>query len=447
MALLVARTRPPGRGHGGARAPFASARRRADARGGVRRLATEARTCCTSSRSHDAGLVLVEAPTGVRRRVAPPDALVELLDAQPGRRRRGRRSGAARAATGGGVLVPFGGGEHDWAAVELGRVAGHGDRRAAAARGAGRIRGRGTTRAACWPTRRWRCSASSGVAAEPVLVEPSATGLAEAAAGRDRGRGRPLAALAPRGPRRGAPRTASRARGRPVLVGPPRAAAERHRAARGGDALHLVARRRLAGRSHAERRRGRSTPYAPWITRQPARAEQYSGATERAEGRVRRGVAQHVVLDPRIRRQSRVPGRSAACASRRSRKAAVVPRGGHRAAAERERVARPPRRRNGSGSSSAVARVTRSRSALRAFGSGPDRQSERLDDRDVDADRAQVRAHDLARSRRFAGSPQKYRRAVRAGPLPARAAGRGRGPGPSADRRRAARGPATAGGT
>jgi hypothetical protein len=88
------------------------------------------------------------------------------------------------APAGGGVLVPFGGGEHDWAAVELGAwlATATGERlRLAGAQSDPRHGGRnasGLLADASLAVQRL-----VGVAAEPALVESSSSGLVNAAEG------------------------------------------------------------------------------------------------------------------------------------------------------------------------------------------------------------------------------------------------------------------------
>ena len=77
-----------------------------DASGDLARLAT----------AHDVGLVLMDAPHGIDAN-GIPDALTAILERSP--------AAVALVAgsidlAGAGVFVPFGGGEHDWAALELG---------------------------------------------------------------------------------------------------------------------------------------------------------------------------------------------------------------------------------------------------------------------------------------------------------------------------------------
>jgi len=126
------------------------------------------------ARTYDAGLVLVGAPPGFAEGQPPPDALVELLGRSPADVAV-VAPGARPGRTSGGVIVPFGGGEHDWAAVELAAWL-------ATATGAP-LRLAGSPEAS-----RLLADASmavqrlAGVVAEPMLVEPSATALAEAAA-------------------------------------------------------------------------------------------------------------------------------------------------------------------------------------------------------------------------------------------------------------------------
>jgi DNA-binding SARP family transcriptional activator len=123
------------------------------------------------ARTYDAGLVLVEAPPEFVRGNAPPGELVELLSRSP--------SDVAVTVPGqgggSGVLVPFAGGEHDWAAVELGAWL------ATAA-------GQPLSLAGVPDASRLLADASLavqrlvGVVAEPVLVESGPGGLANAAA-------------------------------------------------------------------------------------------------------------------------------------------------------------------------------------------------------------------------------------------------------------------------
>ena len=131
------------------------------------------------ARTYDAGLVLVEAPPGFAEGRPPPDELVELLARSPADVAV-VALGAGPGRASGGVIVPFGGGEHDWAAVELGAVARGGDRRAAAPRGHARGERRDASRLLADAS--MAVQRLVGVVAEPLLVEPSATGLAEAAA-------------------------------------------------------------------------------------------------------------------------------------------------------------------------------------------------------------------------------------------------------------------------
>ena len=147
------------------------------------------------------------------------------------------------------VLVPFGGAEHDWAALELGAWIASADRRAAEDARSRRAtptshpesRGCSATPA---------CSCSSTPASRPSRSWPSpARGRARGRRGRGPARDRPLGALAQRGPRPDALR--DRARGAPprslfVRRGtrPGRAGA-----AGGRDPLHLVRRGNRPARS------------------------------------------------------------------------------------------------------------------------------------------------------------------------------------------------------
>ena len=109
---------------------------------------------------------------------------------------------AARDPGAGPVLVGFGGGEHDWAAVELG---------AWLAQSAAKPLRLLALRRADEPGDATRLLAAASIAvqgavgidAEPLLVEPGPQPLIEAAARRPRARARPVAGVAASRPRRG----------------------------------------------------------------------------------------------------------------------------------------------------------------------------------------------------------------------------------------------------
>jgi DNA-binding SARP family transcriptional activator len=124
------------------------------------------------ARTYDAGLVVVEAPPGFAAGGTPPDELVDLLGRSPS-----DVAVTVPGQSGGtGVLVPFAGGEHDWAAVELGAWL-------------AMATGQSLRLAGVADASRLLADASMavqrlvGVVAEPVLVEPSPSGLGAAAAG------------------------------------------------------------------------------------------------------------------------------------------------------------------------------------------------------------------------------------------------------------------------
>ena len=154
------------------------------------------------------------------------------------RRRRARRR---EAPVPGPVLVPFAGAEHDWSAIELGAwLAGSWKvplRLAGPAVEGGRDASRLLASASLAVQR------ALGVAAEPLLVEPGAEALVDAAADAAVtvvGPVRPLAEGRPRpGPERARrQRSADAARAQGPTARRPRAAREPH-------ALHLVAQGRL----------------------------------------------------------------------------------------------------------------------------------------------------------------------------------------------------------
>ncbi len=135
------------------------------------------------ARAHDADLVLLDASSAVGDAGALSEELVDVLESSPADV--GLLFAPASPAGGGqGVLVPFGGGEHDWAAVELGAWL------AAALDEPLRLVG-----ARPDPTRggpdasRLLADASLavqrlvGVAAEPALVDAGTSGLIDASAG------------------------------------------------------------------------------------------------------------------------------------------------------------------------------------------------------------------------------------------------------------------------
>ena len=163
--------RPERRSHGSVGARFtrrAAAFTSADAGGDALRLVTE----------QDVALLLLDAPA---------DLLETGRPARPGRdhggggvRRRARR--AWRGATGGAVLVPFAGHEHDWAAIELGAWL--------AAAHAVPLRLVGVEAGARRPRRKppagqrlAGAAAGMGVAAESALVPVGADGVLAAARG------------------------------------------------------------------------------------------------------------------------------------------------------------------------------------------------------------------------------------------------------------------------
>jgi DNA-binding SARP family transcriptional activator len=139
----------------------------------------EAEDLLRLTRSYDVRLILVEAPPAFASGDTPPEELVALLARSP--------ADVAVVAPGsgepgGGVLVPFAGGEHDWAALELGawlaRATG------AALRLAGtRQDASGRDASALLADASIAVQRLAGVVAEPVLIDPTPSGLTEATAG------------------------------------------------------------------------------------------------------------------------------------------------------------------------------------------------------------------------------------------------------------------------
>jgi DNA-binding SARP family transcriptional activator len=131
--------------------------------------------------SNDVGLVLLEGRPELAD--GPPGELADVLERSPADVAL-LFAPDAPAAAGGGVLVPFGGGEHDWAAVELGAwlaaATGEGLRLAGPRGGAGST-GRDASRLLADAS--LAVQRTTGIAAEPALVEPGPDGLLAAAAG------------------------------------------------------------------------------------------------------------------------------------------------------------------------------------------------------------------------------------------------------------------------
>jgi DNA-binding SARP family transcriptional activator len=135
------------------------------------------------ARSNDVDFLLLAAPPGLADTDALPDALADVLEKSPADVGLLFAPAVAPAA-GGGVLVPFGGGDHDWAAVELGAwlAAASGERlRLAGARAPTQEGGHDASRQLADAS--LAVQRLVGVAAEPALVEASADGLRMAAAG------------------------------------------------------------------------------------------------------------------------------------------------------------------------------------------------------------------------------------------------------------------------
>ena len=124
---------------------------------------------------HDVDLLLVDAPGGLLEdaRILPllADAPCDVAVVVGG-----------RSATGGPVLVPFTGAEHDWSAVELGAwLARNGEARLQLAGATAGTDGRDASRLLASAS--LAVQRALGVAAEPVLVEPSPDALVAAAEG------------------------------------------------------------------------------------------------------------------------------------------------------------------------------------------------------------------------------------------------------------------------
>jgi hypothetical protein len=131
--------------------------------------------------THEADTLLVDAPPEMARDGVVPDAVALLLERSPCDV--AMLAGPAPAAFEGGVCVLFGGGDHDWAAAELGAWLAAGAGVALRLVGA-RTSGSGSGGDAS----RLLASASIaiqqliGVAVEPVLADPGPEGVVAAAA-------------------------------------------------------------------------------------------------------------------------------------------------------------------------------------------------------------------------------------------------------------------------
>ena len=208
---------------------------------------TRTSRCCSSTR-----------PTSCRASAGRPCSPSRSATSRSSRApARGRRAGGA-------VLVPFGGHEHDWAAVELGAWMAAVDRHATAARrdAGGSADRPAATPAACSGSASLALQRALGVGAEPVLVGPGA-GVIDAAAGA----AVVVAGLSDRWAREGlgeARLELARARRPPGPARPPRPAPRRPRAPAGAHALHLVGRARVSRALTAPRAGRGAGPTAGW---------------------------------------------------------------------------------------------------------------------------------------------------------------------------------------
>ena len=211
-----------------------------------------------------------------------------------------------------------------------GRLARAGDRRGAAARRYARRRPARPTRAACWQTRRSRCSGWSASTRRRSSSRPAPSRCSRPSPARPRSSRRPLAALAGRRSRQRPPRArGGRRRAAPARA--PRPASRRPRAGVGDDPLlvdrgALIRRRRAApgrrrrGRASRTRpgRRGtrgaaRRTP-APSRSRGPRTARRPPAAAAAARRRRRSGRRRAAVARPRRHAPARRRGTSPAAA-------------------------------------------------------------------------------------------------------------------------------------
>lgn len=135
------------------------------------------------ARTHDADLLLLDAHAGIGESGALSDELADVLEGSPA------DVGllfapSSPAGSGEGVLVPFGGGEHDWAAVELGAwlAAATGEPlRLVGARGDAKRGGPDASRLLADAS--LAIQQLVGIAAEPTLIDAGESGLVTAGTG------------------------------------------------------------------------------------------------------------------------------------------------------------------------------------------------------------------------------------------------------------------------
>ena len=185
----------------------------------------------------DVELLLADAPDELLAEGAPDERLTAVLAETPC----DVALLVARDATPEGpVLVPFGGAEHDWAAVELGAWFARAERCAAPARRC--RRGAGARQARREPpalARRARRPTGPGHLGRAAVGSAGRRGHAGGEPRRRSARRRAVDEVAPRGPWPGPPQT--RQRGHPAdAARPARSAPRRPRSAARAHALHLV---------------------------------------------------------------------------------------------------------------------------------------------------------------------------------------------------------------
>ena len=185
----------------------------------------------------DVDLLLADAPDELLAEGAPDEQLTAVLAETPC----DVALLAPRDATPEGpVLVPFGGAEHDWAAVELGAWFARAERCAAPARGCRRSAGaRQARREPPALARRARGPTGPGHLGRAAADSAGRGGHAGGEPRRRSARRRAVDEVAPRGPRPGPPQT--RQRGHPAHAARPAGSTPRRpRSAARAHALHLV---------------------------------------------------------------------------------------------------------------------------------------------------------------------------------------------------------------
>jgi DNA-binding SARP family transcriptional activator len=181
--VILARLVPDAAELGSASAWLEERRCRLEARGVVARTASFTSTAPGEELARlatelDVELLLADAPDGLLADGAPDEQLAAVLEETPCDVALLVPRGAARA---GPVLVPFGGADHDWAAVELGAWLAHAERTPLQLAGAAAVPERGRRDASRLLSHgALAVQRVLGISAEPLLTPPGEEGMLEA---------------------------------------------------------------------------------------------------------------------------------------------------------------------------------------------------------------------------------------------------------------------------